>query len=70
MAGLKLVPGAVAVGFVNRLPVLGGDNTSVTAFENPEQQTDFASYRMVTEGYFQATGVALVGGRLLACPTA
>jgi predicted permease len=62
---LARVPGVEAVGMVNRLPLLGGDNMSVKAYDNPEVKANFVSYRMVTEGYFEAAGMRLLDGRLL-----
>ncbi len=62
---LERVPGAEAVGLVNRLPLLGGDNMSVSVFENPDVDANFVSYRMVTAGYFDAAGVSLLAGRFL-----
>lgn len=62
LAGL---PGVHAAGFVNRLPLLGGDNMGVTAFGDPTRQADFVSIRMITPGYFQAVGVPLRTGRWL-----
>jgi len=60
------IPGVRASGLVNRLPLLGGDNTRVTVFGDPERGADFTSIRFVTPGYFAAVGVPLVAGRWLA----
>lgn len=62
-ARLEALPGVRAAGFVNRLPLLGGDNTTVTAWGDPERRKDFTSVRFVTPGYFEAVGVPLVAGR-------
>jgi predicted permease len=65
LANINRVPGVQAAGIVNRLPLLGGDNMSLTAYDDPTSEVDFASYRMVTEGYFEATGLRLLAGRWL-----
>ena len=57
------IPGVRAVGFVNRLPLLGGDNTTVTPFGDDTRRADFTSIRLITAGYFEAVGVPLVAGR-------
>ena len=62
---LERVPGIEAAGLVNRLPLLGADNTSLSVFANPQVEANFVSYRMVTAGYFEATGVELLAGRFL-----
>jgi predicted permease len=64
-ARIQALPGVEAVGFVNRLPLLGGDNTSVSVTGDPERFADFVSVRMITPGYFDAIGVPLVAGRWL-----
>jgi len=62
---IAALPGVEAVGFVNRLPLLGGDNTTVTPFGDPERQVNFTSIRYITPGYLDATGVPLLTGRWL-----
>jgi predicted permease len=64
-ARLAAVPGVEAVGFVNRLPLLGGDNTTVSVFGDPSRSGDFVSERLITPGYFDAVGVPLLAGRWL-----
>jgi len=64
-ARLQAVPGVRVVGLVNRLPLLGGDNTNVTVFGDPTREADFTSVRLVTPGFFAAVGVSLVAGRWL-----
>ena len=51
---LENIPGVEAVGFVNRLPLLGGWNTRVGVWGDPEREVNFVSYRPVTRGYFEA----------------
>jgi len=62
---LEGIPGVEAVGFVNRLPLLGGWNTRMSVWGDPEREANFVSYRPVTPGYFDALGVPLVSGRWL-----
>jgi predicted permease len=62
---LESVPGVEAVAFVNRLPILGGYNTLLAVWGDPERYANFVSYRPVTSGYFDALGVPLVSGRWL-----
>jgi predicted permease len=62
-ARLASTPGVLASGFVNRLPLLGGDNTRVTVFGDDTRGADFTSVRFMTPGYFAAVGVPLVAGR-------
>jgi putative ABC transport system permease protein len=62
---LERIPGVEAVGFVNRLPLLGGWNANISVWENPEREASFVSFRPVTSGYFEALGVPLLAGRWL-----
>jgi predicted permease len=62
---LESIPGVEAVGFVNRLPLLGGYNTHMSVWGESERESNFVSYRPVTSGYFDAVGVRLVSGRWL-----
>ena len=62
---LMAIPGVEAVGFVNRLPLLGGDNTTVYVWGDEERKADFTSVRRITPGYFDAVGVPLLSGRWL-----
>jgi predicted permease len=62
---LTSIPGVEAVGFVNRLPLLGGYNTRISVWGDPEREANFVSYRPVTPGYFDALGVPLLSGRWL-----
>jgi len=65
LAGLARVPGVQSAGLVNRLPLLGGDNMTLSPYGRPEVEVNFASYRMVSAGYFEATGLRLLAGRWL-----
>jgi putative ABC transport system permease protein len=62
---LESIPGVEAVGFVNRLPLLGGTNTRISVWGDSEREANFVSFRPVTSGYFDALGVPLVSGRWL-----
>lgn len=62
---LMATPGVEAVGFVNRLPLVGGDNTTVYVWGDEERKADFTSIRSITPGYFDAVGVPLLSGRWL-----
>ncbi len=62
---IGVLPGVQAVGFVNRLPLLGGDNTTVTPFGDPAREVNFTSIRYITPGYFDAVGAPLLSGRWL-----
>jgi len=64
-ARLQAVPGVQAVGVVNRLPLLGGDNTTVTVFGDATREAHFVSTRFVNSGFFAAAGAPLLAGRWL-----
>lgn len=59
------IPGVEAVGLVNRLPLLGGDNTTMRVVGDASREAHFVSVRSITTGYFDATGVPLLSGRWL-----
>jgi predicted permease len=60
------LPGVQAAGLVNRLPLLGGYNTTnFPAVGEPDRVAHFVSIRSVTPGYFDAVGLPLVAGRWL-----
>ena len=63
--GLGRIPGVEAAAIVNRLPLLGGDNTGVRAFDDPTNEAHFVSYRMVDGSYLEAAGLRLIAGRWL-----
>jgi len=65
VAGLEGMPGVESVGLVNRLPLLGGDNLSVSPHASQEPKVDFVSFRLVTAGYLDAVGASLIRGRWL-----
>jgi len=64
VADLERLPGVQAVGLVNRLPLLGGYNTTnFPVAGEPDRVAHFVSIRSVTPGYFEAVGLPLIAGR-------
>ncbi len=71
LANVRRIPGVVAVGMSEELPVEGGFGCTVQGFENPavyEQlelagQTTCAGQERTTAGYFAATGIPVLTGR-------
>ncbi|MFZ0964974.1 MAG: ABC transporter permease [Terriglobia bacterium] len=63
------LPGVQAAGAVDLLPLSGAGNSGTTTIDTrevpPEAATPEADQRTVTPGYFQAMGIALVGGRYI-----
>ena len=60
------VPGVTAAGMVNRLPLGGGAQIGVIAFDAPGQaraELPSVDWRTVTPGYFQTLGIPIVEGR-------
>ena len=60
---LRSVPGVVAVGATNFLP-LGSSATGFIEIEGQGDRGDGAGYRVVTDDYFLAMGIPLVRGRV------
>jgi predicted permease len=63
-ARVKAVPGVLAVGFVNRLPLSGIDQTGPVEFEYQLGKLIDTDWRSATPGYFEAAGIPLKRGRL------
>jgi putative ABC transport system permease protein len=64
---VESVPGVVAAGMVNRLPIIGGLQNGPLQFEGvdgPGGRLPTANWRTVTPGYFRAIGIPLIAGRL------
>lgn len=59
---IAAIPGVVAAGFTNRLPLSGNAQTGSVEFENIEGRWH-SDWRSVTSGYFGAMGIPLVDGR-------
>jgi predicted permease len=62
---LRGVPGVVAAGFVNRLPLSGIDQTGPVQFEGkPDMPVVDTDWRSATPAYFAAAGIPLKRGRV------
>jgi predicted permease len=64
---LRRLPGVIAAGVVNDLPLRGGGGigVSVTVDGAPRSSTShFPRYLVASDGYFEAMGIPLVQGRL------
>jgi putative ABC transport system permease protein len=66
---VEALPGVVAAGLVNRLPLAGGAQTAGVEFEGIEPgiippQGLHSDLRAITPNYFHAMGIPLVAGRL------
>jgi len=63
------LPGVQAAGAVNVLPLSGSSSSGTTTIEthavSPDAATPEADWRVVTPGYFQAMGIALISGRYI-----
>jgi predicted permease len=63
---VEAMPGVVAAGVSNRVPLYGGTNfTDVPVVGNPDRVSHFVEWRMVTPGFFDAVGITLEEGRML-----
>lgn len=62
---ITALPGVVAAGFVNRLPMSGTVQTGGVEFEG-RSGVWYCDWRSATPGYFRAMGIPLKKGRLLA----
>jgi putative ABC transport system permease protein len=66
LVDLESAAGVEGVGFINRLPLLGGANLSTfSVLGQPGRAASFVSFRGITPGYFQAVGIRLKEGRWL-----
>jgi putative ABC transport system permease protein len=66
-AGIRSLPGVRAVGAVSRLPLDEGNITTAFTIEGrpiPEGQLPSIDYRIASDSYFPAMGIALLQGRL------
>jgi predicted permease len=61
---LAALPGVVAVGGVNGLPILGGGNDGEFLIDNDPSRKGYGEFRVASPGYFKAMGMYLVRGRL------
>lgn len=63
---IAAIPGVQHAGITDRVPMLGGYNiTTLRSPVDPELQAKFVEIRRVTPGFFPATGIPLLEGRLL-----
>jgi putative ABC transport system permease protein len=63
---VKAIPGVIAAGMVNRLPLAGGAQLMMYEFDSPVAlNADLATIdsRSVTPDYFKAMGIQLIAGR-------
>jgi predicted permease len=64
---VNALPGVEAVGFVNRLPLLGGPNGAMEVEGKPRDPrgafNGYAEYRVVGGDYFEAMEIPLIAGR-------
>ncbi|MCW5971016.1 MAG: ABC transporter permease [Blastocatellales bacterium] len=61
---IAALPGVLAVGSANSLPMTGGGSNGQFLVNNDPAQTGYAEYRLVSGGYFTALGIPLLRGRL------
>jgi len=61
---LSQLPGVVAVGGVNSLPMTGTGSNGTFLIDNNPAATGYAEYRVASPGYFAAMGIPLLRGRL------
>ncbi|HLM54733.1 MAG TPA: ABC transporter permease, partial [Pyrinomonadaceae bacterium] len=60
---LRQIPGTVAAGGVNSLPISGGGSSGTFLIDNDPSRTGYAEYRIASRGYFEAMGIPLLQGR-------
>jgi putative ABC transport system permease protein len=62
---VQALPGVVAAGFVNRLPLGGGNQTAGLQIEDadPDARWPNVQTRTVSPGYFRAIGIPIIEGR-------
>ncbi|MGH9904551.1 MAG: FtsX-like permease family protein, partial [Pyrinomonadaceae bacterium] len=57
------LPGVVATGSINRLPLTGDAGSGTFLIDNNAAKTGYAAYRIATSGYFAAMGIPILRGR-------
>ena len=60
---MRTLPGVVAVGAVNALPLTGGANGQFLIDNDPTKK-GYGEYRVASGGYFDAMGIRLIRGRV------
>lgn len=63
---VRALPGVVAAGGVNGLPMTGGGADGQFLIDNNPALKGYGEFRIATPGYFGAMGIQLLRGRLLA----
>jgi putative ABC transport system permease protein len=61
--GIKRLPGVVAVGGVNGVPMDGRRGDGIFLLDGNPQKRGYADYRVASAGYFAAMGISLLRGR-------
>jgi putative ABC transport system permease protein len=61
--GIGQLPGVVAVGGINGVPMDGGRGDGTFWLDGNPANTGYADYRVASTGYFAAVGIPLVRGR-------
>ena len=64
----RALPGVVAVGTTSKLPLEGGNNTTILANDevfDPTQKRPLVEVSSITPGYFEAANIRLLRGRTL-----
>jgi putative ABC transport system permease protein len=60
---LSAMPGVVAIGSINRLPLSGDAANGTFLINNDRAKKGNAEYRLASSGYFAAMGIPLLSGR-------
>ncbi|HSO75452.1 MAG TPA: FtsX-like permease family protein, partial [Blastocatellia bacterium] len=58
------IPGVVAAGGINSLPMTGSGSNGTFLINNDRARTGYAEYRRASQDYFAAMGIPLLRGRL------
>lgn len=61
---LDQIPGVLAAGSINRLPMTGSAGSGTFLIDNNPAKTGYAEYRLASRGCFAAMGIPLLRGRL------
>ncbi|HEX8088172.1 MAG TPA: ABC transporter permease [Blastocatellia bacterium] len=61
---LDQIPGVIAAGSINRVPMTGSAGSGTFLIENNPAKTGYAEYRLASRGCFAAMGIPLLRGRL------
>ena len=64
LEGLGRLPGVVAVGGINGLPMTNTGADGTFLIDNDQTRPGHAEYRLATSGYFAAMGIPLLRGRI------